>query len=148
MNFNLLAILFCLWKGATQCAFYMQYGTCKYGSTCKFDHPIANNLTYSSSTSSLTELTLTPYPMGMSVAAFLPALNNGAKMMYPKVVSNRNTDKQQQVYDDDSFGDDNGDGSNGTRSGTAGSNRSSSADSLDMRGHESIQVAANMSASS
>ena len=97
---------FYLWKGATQCAFYMQYGTCKYGSTCKFDHPITNNLTYSSSTSSLTELTLTPYPVGMSVATFLPALNNGAKMMYPKVVSNRNTDKQQQVYDDDSFGDD------------------------------------------
>ena len=60
--------------------------------------------------------------MGMSVAAFLPALNNGAKMMYPKVVSNRNTDKQQQVYDDDSFGDDNGDGDGGSSSIMRGEN--------------------------
>ena len=126
----------------------MQYGTCKYGSTCKFDHPLVNNLTYNSSASSLTELTITPYPVGMSVATFLPTFSNGTKIMFPKVGSNRKIDKQQQVYDDDSFGDDNGAGSNVTRSGTAGSNRSSSADSLDIRGHESIQAASNLNASS
>jgi hypothetical protein len=110
---------------------------------------MVNNLTYSSSASSLTELTVAQYPVGMSVAAFLPTLSNGAKIIYPKVVSHRKMDsKQQQVYDDDSFGDDNGGGSNITRSGTAGSNRSSSADSLDLRGHESIQVAANLNTSS
>lgn len=28
-----------LWQGAVHCPYYMKTGSCKYGSTCKFDHP-------------------------------------------------------------------------------------------------------------
>lgn len=27
------------WQGAIICPYYMKTGTCKYGPTCKFDHP-------------------------------------------------------------------------------------------------------------
>ena len=28
-----------LWQGTVHCPYYMKTGTCKYGATCKFDHP-------------------------------------------------------------------------------------------------------------
>lgn len=28
-----------LLQGALNCPYYMKTGTCKYGATCKFDHP-------------------------------------------------------------------------------------------------------------
>jgi hypothetical protein len=31
-------------QGETVCAYYMKTGSCKYGSTCKFDHPPPNEV--------------------------------------------------------------------------------------------------------
>lgn len=34
---NLLLIMY--HQGSIHCPYYMKTGTCKYGATCKFDHP-------------------------------------------------------------------------------------------------------------
>lgn len=43
---------FCSWQGEPSCIFYSRYGICKFGPSCKFDHPMGTftyNLTASSS---------------------------------------------------------------------------------------------------
>ncbi|XP_041990831.1 zinc finger CCCH domain-containing protein 32-like isoform X1 [Salvia splendens] len=55
--------------GVQACSFYMQKGQCKFGRTCKYDHPIAT-LKYSPA-SSYTEMPGTRYGPGLSAATTL-----------------------------------------------------------------------------
>lgn len=51
-------------QGVQPCSFYLQHGHCKFGSTCKFDHPIGP-MRYNPSASSLIDMPVTPYhPVG------------------------------------------------------------------------------------
>ncbi|KAH9322304.1 hypothetical protein KI387_016943 [Taxus chinensis] len=43
------------------CTYYNRYGICKFGPTCRFDHPMTG-ISYSPSSSSLSELPVVPYP--------------------------------------------------------------------------------------
>ncbi|KAL0927878.1 hypothetical protein M5K25_002099 [Dendrobium thyrsiflorum] len=52
--FKLLLLL-----GAQICAYYVQHGACKYGRTCKFDHPIS---TVGYNPGSLIDIPAAPYP--------------------------------------------------------------------------------------
>ncbi|KAK1318916.1 Zinc finger CCCH domain-containing protein 32 [Acorus calamus] len=60
------------WKGAPPCTFYTQHGICKFGPTCKFDHPMGT-LNYSPSASSLVDMPVAPLPFGMSMATLAPS---------------------------------------------------------------------------
>ncbi|XP_027331308.1 zinc finger CCCH domain-containing protein 34-like [Abrus precatorius] len=51
--------------GALPCTHYAQHGVCKFGSACKFDHPVGSQ-GYSPSASSLAEMPVVPYPVGSS----------------------------------------------------------------------------------
>jgi hypothetical protein len=67
---NLLGL--CL-QGAPPCSFYTRYGICKFGPTCKFDHPLVGGLTYSPSASSLSDMPVAPYPIGSSPTTLAPS---------------------------------------------------------------------------
>lgn len=56
-------------QGVQACSFYMQKGHCKFGRTCKFDHPIST-LTFSPA-SSYAEMPGTPNRLGFSGATTL-----------------------------------------------------------------------------
>ncbi|CAJ1969093.1 unnamed protein product [Sphenostylis stenocarpa] len=58
--------------GLQPCAFYLQNGHCKFGSTCKFDHPLGS-LSYSPSVSSFTDVPVTPYPVGSLLSQLAPS---------------------------------------------------------------------------
>uniref|UniRef100_A0A2P2LAT1 Nucleic acid binding protein n=1 Tax=Rhizophora mucronata TaxID=61149 RepID=A0A2P2LAT1_RHIMU len=58
--------------GAQSCSFYLQNGQCKFGSTCKFDHPIGT-MSYTPSSSSLTDRPVAPYPVGSLLATLVPS---------------------------------------------------------------------------
>ncbi|KAL8201089.1 hypothetical protein R6Q57_012428 [Mikania cordata] len=58
--------------GAPLCTHYSQKGVCKFGPACKFDHPIGM-LSYSSSASSLADMAVAPYPVGLSIATLAPS---------------------------------------------------------------------------
>lgn len=58
-------------QGAAPCTHYTQRGVCKFGPTCKFDHPIVS-LSYSPSASSLTDVPVAPYFVGSSVGTLAP----------------------------------------------------------------------------
>lgn len=70
----------CAWKlkfyvinqGAPLCTHYAQRGACKFGSACKFDHPVGT-LSYSPSASSLTDVPVAPYPVGSSIGTLAPS---------------------------------------------------------------------------
>ncbi|KAG6483813.1 zinc finger CCCH domain-containing protein 6-like [Zingiber officinale] len=66
---------FPLRAGVQICSFYAQNGICKFGKTCKFDHPMGS-LSYSPSASSLSDMPVAPYPIGMSVATLVPSLSS------------------------------------------------------------------------
>lgn len=59
-------------QGAAPCTHYTQRGICKFGPTCKFDHPIAS-LSYSPSASSLTDVPVAPHFVGSSVGTLVPS---------------------------------------------------------------------------
>uniref|UniRef100_A0A1D1Y113 Zinc finger CCCH domain-containing protein 6 n=1 Tax=Anthurium amnicola TaxID=1678845 RepID=A0A1D1Y113_9ARAE len=71
-NYSLNQLGLPLRPGAPRCSFYMQYGECKFGSLCKFDHPMGT-LGYSPSASSLADMPVAPFPIGLSVAALAPS---------------------------------------------------------------------------
>lgn len=53
----------------------MQYGSCKYGIACRFDHP-TTSLTYSPFPKSLVNCHLFPYPQNFAFPRFLhPSIN-------------------------------------------------------------------------
>lgn len=58
--------------GAQLCTYYAQHGVCKFGPTCKFDHPMGT-LSYSPSASSLVDMPVAPYPIGMSPPTLAPS---------------------------------------------------------------------------
>ncbi|KAJ8623170.1 hypothetical protein MRB53_031699 [Persea americana] len=58
--------------GTPACTFYLQHGYCKFGPTCKFDHPMGT-LSYSPSASSLTDMPVAPYPVGLSLGVLAPS---------------------------------------------------------------------------
>ncbi|KAF8387889.1 hypothetical protein HHK36_026551 [Tetracentron sinense] len=58
--------------GAPLCTFYAQHGVCKFGPTCKFDHP-TGTLSYSPSASSLADMPVAPYRIGSSLATLAPS---------------------------------------------------------------------------
>ncbi|XP_058082196.1 zinc finger CCCH domain-containing protein 32-like isoform X3 [Magnolia sinica] len=60
------------YPGARPCSFYAQNGICKFGPTCKFDHPMGT-LSYSPSASSLADMPVAPYPVGFSMAKLAPS---------------------------------------------------------------------------
>lgn len=62
----------CAYQGAQPCTFYTRYGICKFGPTCKFDHPLGG-LPYSPSASSLTDMPVAPYPIGSSPTTLAPS---------------------------------------------------------------------------
>lgn len=61
-------------QGVQPCAFYMRNGYCKFGPTCKFDHPI-RTVRYSPSASSLTDIPVAPYMVGSSLATLAPSFS-------------------------------------------------------------------------
>lgn len=71
---NLIVVMniLLLWQGAQICAYYAQHGVCKFGPTCKFDHPVGT-LSYSPSASSLSDMPVAPYPIGFSVVTLAPS---------------------------------------------------------------------------
>ncbi|KAJ8434413.1 hypothetical protein Cgig2_002615 [Carnegiea gigantea] len=68
---SLLVSAYALSTGAQPCTFYLQNGYCKFGPTCKFDHPVGS-IKYSSSASSLTETPVAPYLAGPSLPTLPP----------------------------------------------------------------------------
>lgn len=60
-------------QGVQPCAFYLQNGHCKFGSTCKFDHPLGSTMRYSPSASSLIDMPVTPYPVGSLLSTLAPS---------------------------------------------------------------------------
>ncbi|KAG0478516.1 hypothetical protein HPP92_013235 [Vanilla planifolia] len=58
--------------GVQLCAYYSQHGVCKFGPTCKFDHPIGT-LGYNPSSSSLVDIPVAPYPIGLSMPTLAPS---------------------------------------------------------------------------
>ncbi|CAK9178041.1 unnamed protein product [Ilex paraguariensis] len=61
-------------KGVQPCSFYLQNGYCKFGRTCKFDHPMGT-IRYSPSTSSLADMPVAPYMLGSSLATLGPSIS-------------------------------------------------------------------------
>lgn len=59
-------------QGAPLCSHYAQNGVCKFGPSCKFDHPM-RTLSYSPSASSLTDMPVAPYPVGSTNATLAPS---------------------------------------------------------------------------
>lgn len=134
-------------QGVAPCTFYMQYGMCKFGPTCKFDHPPTNGLAYSPSASSLTDMPVVPYPMGLSVTTPMPPGDSAIQgpILFHKRVTTSAGDKQQ-AYEDSYLGSSAGESavSSNARSGSGGSSGSSSVDSVELRG-DSSQAALNAS---
>ncbi|KHN47309.1 Zinc finger CCCH domain-containing protein 32 [Glycine soja] len=58
--------------GAPACTHYAQHGVCKFGSACKFDHPMGS-MSYSPSASSLADMPVAPYPVGSTIATLAPS---------------------------------------------------------------------------
>ena len=68
-------------QGAPPCSFYTRYGICKFGPTCKFDHPLVGGLTYSPSASSLSDMPVAPYPIGSSPTTLAPSSSSDAQVL-------------------------------------------------------------------
>lgn len=58
-------------QGDQPCVYYTQHGFCKFGPTCKFDHPMGT-LSYSPSVPSLNDVPIAPYPLSFPVAPMAP----------------------------------------------------------------------------
>ncbi|THF93933.1 hypothetical protein TEA_017623 [Camellia sinensis var. sinensis] len=73
--------------GVQPCAFYLQNGYCKFGHTCKFDHPMGTGR-YSPSASSLTDMSVAPYMVGPSLATMAPSFSYSE--LRPEFISGSN----------------------------------------------------------
>ncbi|KNA07221.1 hypothetical protein SOVF_173840 isoform B [Spinacia oleracea] len=65
--------------GTPTCSYYAQHGVCKFGPTCKFDHPMGT-LSYSPSTSSLSDMPVAPYPVGSSIGTLAPSSSSSSDL--------------------------------------------------------------------
>lgn len=73
-----------LLQGSPPCNFYTRYGICKFGPTCKFDHPL-RGLTYGSPASLQTDIPVGgPYPSGSLLTVLTPSSSSEV----PQEVSN------------------------------------------------------------
>lgn len=66
------------------CTFYLQNGHCKFGSTCKFDHPLGT-MRYNPSASSLVDMPVAPYPVGSLLATLAPSTTSSE--LRPELIS-------------------------------------------------------------
>lgn len=57
-------------QGAPPCTHYAQHGVCKFGSVCKFDHPMGS-LSYGPSATSLVDMPVAPYLVGSTIGLTL-----------------------------------------------------------------------------
>ncbi|KAJ8467530.1 hypothetical protein OPV22_030082 [Ensete ventricosum] len=81
--------------GAQLCNYYAQHGMCKFGTTCKFDHPMGT-LSCSPSASSLSDMPVSPFPIGLSVATFAPS--SSSSELHPEFSSMQSN--SLQLHDD------------------------------------------------
>ncbi|PKA51000.1 Zinc finger CCCH domain-containing protein 6 [Apostasia shenzhenica] len=79
--------------GAQVCAYYAQHAACKFGPTCKFDHPMGS-LTYSPSASSLVDMPVAPYPIGISPPTLAPS--SSSTELRPDLLSNKDPFSSQK----------------------------------------------------
>lgn len=70
LAFHLMSVLD--YQGAPPCIHYAQRGVCKFGPSCKFDHPV-EALPYSPSASSFVNVPVVSIPAGLSVNTFPPS---------------------------------------------------------------------------
>lgn len=97
-NVNIFALhmLLCIWfvfnqrQGAPSCSYYAQHGVCKFGPTCKFDHPMGGTLSYSPSASSLADMPVAPYPVGSSLGTLAPS--SSSSELRPELISGSSKD--------------------------------------------------------
>lgn len=71
-------------QGVQACTFYLQNGHCKFGSTCKFDHPMGT-MRYNPSASSLIDMPVAPYPVGNLLATLAPSSTSSE--LRPELIS-------------------------------------------------------------
>ncbi|TXG71769.1 hypothetical protein EZV62_000348 [Acer yangbiense] len=76
-------------QGAPPCTHYAQRGVCKFGSACKFDHPMGA-LSYSPSASSLADMPVAPYPVGASIGTLAPS--SSSSDLRPELISGSSKD--------------------------------------------------------
>lgn len=76
-------------QGVQPCSFYLQNGHCKFGSTCKFDHPMGT-MRYSPSASSLIDMPVAPYPVGSLLATLAPS--SSSSELRPELISGSKKD--------------------------------------------------------
>ncbi|KAI7737446.1 hypothetical protein M8C21_002844 [Ambrosia artemisiifolia] len=88
-NFVLSPMGLPLRPGAPVCTHYSQKGVCKFGPSCKFDHPMGM-LSYSSSASSLADIPVAPYPVGLSIPTLAPS--SSSSDLRPDLISAANKD--------------------------------------------------------
>ncbi|XP_020220677.1 zinc finger CCCH domain-containing protein 34 [Cajanus cajan] len=58
--------------GAPACTHYAQHGACKFGSACKFDHPMGSP-SYSPSASSMADMAVAAYHVGSTISTVAPS---------------------------------------------------------------------------
>ncbi|BBH10382.1 Zinc finger C-x8-C-x5-C-x3-H type family protein [Prunus dulcis] len=88
-SYPLLLVLLAAARGVQPCTFYLQNGHCKFGSTCKFDHPIGT-MRYNPSASSLVDMPVTPYPVGSLLATLAPS--SSSTDLRPELISTSKKD--------------------------------------------------------
>ncbi|CAH2041984.1 unnamed protein product [Thlaspi arvense] len=71
-------------QGAPLCTHYTQNGVCKFGPSCKFDHPMPT-LSYSPSASSLADMPIAPFPVGSSTGTLAPS--SSSSDLRPELIS-------------------------------------------------------------
>ncbi|CAL5337839.1 unnamed protein product [Camellia sinensis] len=76
-------------SGAPLCTHYAQNGVCRFGPSCKFDHPMGT-LSYSPSTSSLADMPVAPYPVGSSKGTLAPS--SSSSELRPEFMSGSHKD--------------------------------------------------------
>jgi hypothetical protein len=79
-------------QGAQPCSYYAQNGYCRYGVTCKYDHPMGT-LGYSSSPLPLSDMPIAPYPLGFSIATLAPS--SSSPDLRPEYISAKDTSVNQ-----------------------------------------------------
>lgn len=78
-----------MFQDAPLCSHYAQNGVCKFGPSCRFNHPM-RTLSYSPSASSLTDMPVAPYPVGSTIATLAPS--SSSSDLRPEHLSGYNTD--------------------------------------------------------
>lgn len=92
-------------QGQAVCSYYSMYGLCKYGPTCKFDHPPMSNLyNYGLSLPAMLDSPYLSYPRGSS-APHVPETSHSLPsksfdVVHNKPLSNKNQNSDSRLSDD------------------------------------------------